>query len=110
MSWSGRLLHIHIAKRASLAMEEIDEAKLVAGRGIDGDRYFYGTGTYSPKPDAREVTLIEMEVLEAIARAAEPPGRQALQGRRGGAHRRTSEFSLQISREAAGAAGLYAAA
>jgi len=53
MSWSGRLLHIHIAKRASLAMEEIDEAKLVAGRGIDGDRYFYGTGTYSPKPDAR---------------------------------------------------------
>src|SRR6516225_12482100 len=68
MSWSGRLLHIHIAKRASLAMEEIDEAKLVAGRGIEGDRYFKGTGTYSPKPDAREVTLIEMEVLEAMAR------------------------------------------
>jgi len=77
MSWSGRLLHIHIAKRASLAMEEIDEAKLVAGRGIDGDRYFYGTGTYSPKPDAREVTLIEMEVLEAIARGDPPaPGKQ----------------------------------
>jgi len=77
MSWSGRLLHIHIAKRASLAMEELDEAKLVAGRGIDGDRYFYGTGTYSPKPDAREVTLIEMEVLEAIARGDPPaPGKQ----------------------------------
>ena len=59
MSWSGRLLHIHIAKRASLAMEELDEAKLVAGRGIEGDRYFYGTGTYSPKPDAREVTLMK---------------------------------------------------
>ena len=29
MSWSGRLLHIHIAKRASLAMEELEEtAKL----------------------------------------------------------------------------------
>jgi MOSC domain-containing protein YiiM len=76
MSWSGRLLHIHIAKRASLAMEELDEAKLVAGRGIEGDRYFYGTGTYSPKPDAREVTLIEMEVLEAIARGDPPaPGK-----------------------------------
>jgi hypothetical protein len=49
MSWSGRLLHIHIAARASLAMEELEQAKLVAGRGIEGDRYFSGTGTYSPK-------------------------------------------------------------
>ena len=77
MSWSGRLLHIHIAARASLAMEELEQAKLVAGRGIEGDRYFSGTGTYSPKPDAREVTLIEMEVLEAIARGDPPaPGTQ----------------------------------
>jgi hypothetical protein len=77
MNWSGRLLHIHIAKRASLAMEELNEARLVAGRGIEGDRYFNGTGTYSPKPDAREVTLIEMEVLEAIARGDPPaPGKQ----------------------------------
>jgi MOSC domain-containing protein YiiM len=77
MRWSGRLLHIHIAKRASLAMEELDEAKLIAGRGIEGDRYYYGTGTYSPKPDAREVTLIEMEVLAAIARGDPPePGKQ----------------------------------
>src|SRR5258706_422476 len=68
MRWSGRLLHIHIAERASLAMEELDEAKLIAGRGIEGDRYFNGIGTYSPKPDVREVTLIEMEVLDAIAR------------------------------------------
>jgi hypothetical protein len=68
MSWSGCLLHIHIAKRASLAMEELDEGKLIAGRGIEGDRYFNGTGTYSPKPDAREVTLIEMEVRGDRAR------------------------------------------
>jgi MOSC domain-containing protein YiiM len=75
MSWSGRLLHIHIAERASLQMQELDEAKLIAGRGIEGDRYFTGTGTYSPKPDVREVTLIEMEVLEAIARGDPPaPG------------------------------------
>jgi MOSC domain-containing protein YiiM len=75
MSWSGRLLHIHIAERASLQMQELDEAKLIAGRGVEGDRYFTGTGTYSPKPDVREVTLIEMEVLEAIARGDPPaPG------------------------------------
>jgi MOSC domain-containing protein YiiM len=75
MSWSGRLLHIHIAERASFDMQELDEAKLVAGRGIEGDRYFNGTGTYSPKPDVREVTLIEMEVLDAMARGDPPfPG------------------------------------
>lgn len=78
MSWQGRLLHIHIAPAASYEMEELAEAELVAGRGIVGDRYYLGTGTYSPKPDVREVTLIEVEVLEAIARG-EPklPGLKA---------------------------------
>jgi MOSC domain-containing protein YiiM len=75
MSWSGRLLHIHIAESASAPMAELAQAKLVAGRGIEGDRYFKGVGTYSPKPDVREVTLIEMEVLDAIARGDPPaPG------------------------------------
>lgn len=66
MAWSGELLHIHIAPAASMEMEERDEARLVPGKGIEGDRYLLGTGTYSPKPDIREVTLIEMEVLEAL--------------------------------------------
>src|SRR5260370_41189717 len=49
--------------------------ELIAGRGIEGDRYFKGIGTYSPKPDVREVTLIEMEVLDALARGDPPfPG------------------------------------
>ncbi len=71
--WSGgRLLHIHIAPAASFEMEELEEANFVAGRGIEGDRYFLGTGTYSPKPDFREVTLFEMEVIEALQRN-DPP-------------------------------------
>jgi MOSC domain-containing protein YiiM len=49
-------------------MEELAEAQLIAGRGIVGDRYYLGTGTYSPKPDVRDVTLIEVEVLEAMAK------------------------------------------
>ncbi|MGP0093723.1 MAG: MOSC domain-containing protein [Xanthobacteraceae bacterium] len=72
-TWSGgRLLHIHIAPAASFEMEEVAEANLVAGRGIEGDRYFLGTGTYSPKPDVREVTLFESEVLDALRRN-DPP-------------------------------------
>ncbi|RJT41473.1 MOSC domain-containing protein [Mesorhizobium waimense] len=78
MIWQGRLLHIHVAPAASYEMEELAEAQLIAGSGIIGDRYYLGTGTYSPKPDVREVTLIEVEVLEAIARG-EPriPGLKA---------------------------------
>jgi hypothetical protein len=68
----GRLLHSHIAPAASVRMEELAEANFVAGRGIEGDRYFRGTGTYSAKPDFREVTVFEMEVLEALARN-DPP-------------------------------------
>lgn len=70
--WRGRLLHIHIAPAASYEMEERDEAECVAGRGIVGDRYYNGNGTYSPKPDVREVTLIEQEALDALARN-DPP-------------------------------------
>ena len=55
-----------------MPMEELPEATLVAGRGIEGDRYYLGTGTYSKKPDIREVTLIEIEALEALARN-DPP-------------------------------------
>jgi len=50
-------------------MNELPEATLIAGVGIDGDRYATGLGTYSKSPHIdRQVTLIEAEVLEAIAR------------------------------------------
>jgi MOSC domain-containing protein len=71
--WSGgKLLRIHIAPSASYEMEELEEAQFVAGRGIVGDRYYLGTGSYSAKPDIREVTLIEEEVISAL-RANDPP-------------------------------------
>jgi len=70
--WRGKLLHIHVAPSASYEMEERQEAECVAGRGIVGDRYYLGTGTYSPKPDVREVTLIEQEALDALSRN-DPP-------------------------------------
>jgi hypothetical protein len=68
VGWTGMLLNIHIAPSASYEMEELESAECVAGRGIVGDRYYNGTGTYSPKPDVREVTLIEQEALDALSR------------------------------------------
>lgn len=39
----------------------------VAGRGIEGDRYFLETGFYSDKPGPdRELTLIELETIDAL--------------------------------------------
>ena len=72
IGWQGVLTHIHIAPAASETMAELREAECIAGRGIVGDRYFKGNGTYSAKPDSREVSLIEQEVLDALARN-DPP-------------------------------------
>lgn len=86
-TWRGELLHIHIAPAASYEMEELATATLVAGRGIEGDRYFLGTGTYSKLPAVRDVTLIEIEVLEALARN-DPPLQEAPIELAPGDHRR----------------------
>ncbi len=72
IGWRGALLHIHICPAASAPMQELPEARCVAGRGIEGDRYFLGTGSYSARAEVREVTLIEQEALDALARN-DPP-------------------------------------
>jgi len=65
----GVLLHICIAEAGAQPMQELAEARLVAGLGIDGDRYATGQGHYSKLPRAdRQVTLIEIETIEAIVR------------------------------------------
>ena len=66
--WTGTLEHIHITPAKSQPMRRVEEARLVAGRGIEGDRYLLGTGTYSIKPgEDRQVTLIEAEMLARVA-------------------------------------------
>jgi MOSC domain-containing protein YiiM len=67
--WQGRVLSIQIAKAAGAPMESVLSARAVTGKGLQGDRYFEGTGTYSDRPGSgREVTLIEDEALEALKR------------------------------------------
>ncbi len=69
MHWQGELLHIHVASTASAPMDAFSEARLIAGIGIEGDRYATRLGTYSNKHHVdRQATLIEVEVLEALAR------------------------------------------
>jgi MOSC domain-containing protein YiiM len=63
------VLSLHIAAAAGTAMNEVAEVLAVAGRGLAGDRYCTSSGTYSHYPGSgREVTLIEVEALDALAR------------------------------------------
>jgi MOSC domain-containing protein YiiM len=65
----AEVVSIHIAPEAGAPMQAVTEIEAVAGKGLRGDRYFSQHGTYSGKHDlSRQVTLIEMEALEALAR------------------------------------------
>jgi MOSC domain-containing protein YiiM len=67
----GIVTHLHLCPRAFLPMRQVPEANLVAGKGIVGDRYMIGNeaGFYSHKPEeGRQITLFEIEALEAIKR------------------------------------------
>jgi MOSC domain-containing protein YiiM len=60
---------IHTASSANEPTTSLNEAKVDLGRGIEGDRYFKEKGCYSDrKGPHREVTLIEIEAIEAIKR------------------------------------------
>ena len=66
--WEGKVVSIHVATEASVPMQSITEVRAFPGRGLEGDRYFAGTGFYSKKSShgGREVTLIEIEAVEAL--------------------------------------------
>jgi MOSC domain-containing protein YiiM len=64
---TGKVVAIYIAPSQGEPTMYVDQAHLVPGRGIEGDRYYNPTGTsgINPNPE-RELTLIEIEVIEAI--------------------------------------------
>src|SRR3954467_978076 len=57
---------IYICDAAGRPMRRCEEIEAIAGRGLEGDRYFLGTGYYSGRDDC-QVTLIESEALERMA-------------------------------------------
>jgi len=61
---------IWIADSPTSPMSARSEVRAIPGRGLEGDRYFAGLGTFSPQlqqPDF-ELTLIENEKVDAFAR------------------------------------------
>lgn len=68
MSSAARLLGIYVAAKAEDVPGSFARVQAHAGRGLEEDRYATGLGTFSDRPGKRDVTLIEVEVLEAFAR------------------------------------------
>lgn len=67
----GVVRFLHITPRAFLPMHAVPQITLVAGKGIEGDRYMIGReeGFYSDRPEeGRQITLFEIETLEALKR------------------------------------------
>lgn len=63
----ARVVSISIATAAAAPMQTLKAAKAVPGMGLEGDRYFNRTGTYSTTPgEGRHATLIECEAVEAM--------------------------------------------
>src|ERR1043166_2253732 len=66
---AARVEAIFIVPAAGEAPEAVEEVAAVPGRGLDGDRYFAGDGTYyADGKDGQDLTLIEAEAIEGLAR------------------------------------------
>ena len=69
MSHKGKVVAIYITPRGGAPMVEVSTVRAVTGKGLEGDRYADGLGPYSAQPGTgREVTLIEVETIESLAR------------------------------------------
>lgn len=67
--FDGTVEAIFVAPEQEAAMVARDSVRAVPGRGLEGDRYFAGAGSFSNKESpGRQVTLIEAEAVDALRR------------------------------------------
>jgi MOSC domain-containing protein YiiM len=69
MAGQGAVVAIHIASTGAAPMKSVTTAQAVAGKGLEGDRYYRKLGTYSNQAGSgRDLTLIEIEAIEGLKR------------------------------------------
>jgi MOSC domain-containing protein YiiM len=65
---AGRVEAIFVAPEAGAPMRRLDAVRAIPGRGLEGDRYAEGRGTFSVTGGrGNELTLVAGEVLDALA-------------------------------------------
>ncbi|HEV3001388.1 MAG TPA: hypothetical protein VGW75_11665, partial [Solirubrobacteraceae bacterium] len=66
LAGSGVVEGVYIAPAAEAPMVAADAVPAVAGRGLEGDRYFDGAGTFSrPGSTGHDLTLVDAAALAA---------------------------------------------
>jgi hypothetical protein len=71
---TGTVAGLAVAAVAEGPMQSLESVHARAGRGLEGDRYAAGAGTFSPRADRRpgyDLTLIAAEVLDDPAAAGQ---------------------------------------
>jgi MOSC domain-containing protein YiiM len=69
MNAAGNVVSLYIAASGAAPMKSLRQVQAVEGQGLEGDRYANKLGTYSNEPGSgRDVTLIEIEAIEALQR------------------------------------------
>jgi MOSC domain-containing protein YiiM len=64
----GVLTEIWLTGAAAAPMRRVQAGRLVAGAGLDGDRYALGGGTWAQYPDLeKQLTLIDRDDVAAVA-------------------------------------------
>jgi hypothetical protein len=66
----GEVTGIFIAKAKMAPMRSVQVARAIPGKGLEGDRYSTGDGTFTPRSDrlrGYDLTLIESEVLGGLS-------------------------------------------
>jgi hypothetical protein len=66
----GTVEGLAVAPAAEAPMQLLEAVQAHAGRGLEGDRYAVGAGTFSPRAETRpgyDLTLIAAEVLDQLA-------------------------------------------
>ncbi len=64
----GVVESINVAARRRQLPEPVESVRAVAGQGLEGDRYFSAQGSFSDNGGERDITLIEAEAIEHLAR------------------------------------------
>jgi MOSC domain-containing protein YiiM len=65
--WQGRVVSISLTPASAEPTRLVDEVRAVAGRGLEGDRYFKADGDLWEDP-GKELTLISVEAIDAMER------------------------------------------
>ncbi len=68
---TGTLISIHVAPAAGATGKALSTARLLAGRGIEGDRHLIGKGTFPSGLPGSALTLIEHRVCEELGLTAD---------------------------------------